>query len=1062
MKQFLIKTFALVIAISVPAVYSVKTDTYISAVGSENQTFFTSLPDFEYIIGQKDGRPVFVADGTEYKNTDTLSRSAVDFPAEFDMRQQGTISSVKDQGQHGTCWTHSSASSAESSIIGAIPSINLSELHTAFYSYYGDDQISISAENIEEHLDWGGSTGIVANLWSQWIGPVNEDRLPYENTAFLEDSENAGTLKYESDYHLENAYLFDFDSDRTNVSDINNLVKQFLYDGHAVDVSFYHEYGVSYNGNKFCVNSNFLPKNANHSVTIVGWDDNFSANNFIITPEHNGAWLVKNSWGYNAGDDGYIWISYDDKSLCQFAVYELADNDNYSVNYHYDTFVPSQLLSAHNDTEENNSSYMANIFTAESDMQIEAIATYFQNSGTEYNVTIYTGLTDESDPSSGTPSEVTSGYDTLTGYRTIKLSESVPVKSGEKFGVVVEMLCNDNPFVIPVESSLFVEDSKTGEITDINKYSSMEQIEKYTGENESFYSADGKNWSDIYSGKYTYSEERKNMILEMLKEEIYAGIPEEDEEAMEKADELYNSYEELFASGDLCETFGNISLKAFGSPSGTVKFSHIAGAVPENESVSLSADKDIFISVNGDKYIPYTEPIKITEETKISAYTDPLQITEKTYIPEKAVLNDLCYRAYDSGYRKAERISDNEYVINVSSYDYAIKLYPVTGAEVTMDGKKIPNAEYTDIITLMYGEQTVTFELEQENKLPNTVTVKIIKNPVSFSLENETILCNVGFRVTTEDGTTLKNGDSVSKYAGQEITAVNNSTSEKFTFKVPERAVLPELETDYYYEMLGFIPNDTAELLEYSVKENPTEDDYVSASDRLVDGTWINSGMVMNKAFKVIPNEKITFRISAGNGMFTSEPVTYEIPVAKSAPENIPEFTEKDGKFYLSGYDYEVAPIEDTDISELAEKWGYSGNEEYISAVGKRFGIADSEKVKSLTVAEWSTGYAMEKGQTVALRYSSTDSDFASECIIFTVGEPYTKKGDVDGNGMVNAVDATLVLVHYADLSTGGKGTIEPEKISVADYNGDGIVDAVDATRILIHYSKVSTHITNE
>ena len=92
--------------------------------------------------------------------------------------KNGIISSVKDQTIYGTCWCHSSASSAESSIIDAVPSINLSELHTAFYSYYGDNQIITSAQDIKEHLDWGGTTGIVTNLWSQWIGPVNESRLP--------------------------------------------------------------------------------------------------------------------------------------------------------------------------------------------------------------------------------------------------------------------------------------------------------------------------------------------------------------------------------------------------------------------------------------------------------------------------------------------------------------------------------------------------------------------------------------------------------------------------------------------------------------------------------------------------------------------------------------------------------------------------------------------------------------------------------------------------------------------------------------------------------------------
>ncbi|NES89429.1 MULTISPECIES: C1 family peptidase [Okeania] len=36
----------------------------------------------------------------------------------------------------------------------------------------------------------------------------------------------------------------------------------------------------------------------NHAVTIIGWDD------------EKRAWLVKNSWGTDWGEDGYMWIAY--------------------------------------------------------------------------------------------------------------------------------------------------------------------------------------------------------------------------------------------------------------------------------------------------------------------------------------------------------------------------------------------------------------------------------------------------------------------------------------------------------------------------------------------------------------------------------------------------------------------------------------------------------------------------------------------------------------------------------------------------------------------------------
>ena len=60
---------------------------------------------------------------------------------------------------------------------------------------------------------------------------------------------------------------------------------------------------------------------SNHVVAIIGWDDDFSKDNFNSAhkPSKNGAWLVRNNWGtywpnpadYESKnpDGGYFWLS---------------------------------------------------------------------------------------------------------------------------------------------------------------------------------------------------------------------------------------------------------------------------------------------------------------------------------------------------------------------------------------------------------------------------------------------------------------------------------------------------------------------------------------------------------------------------------------------------------------------------------------------------------------------------------------------------------------------------------------------------------------------------------
>ena len=66
-------------------------------------------------------------------------------------------------------------------------------------------------------------------------------------------------------------------------------------------------------------------------------------------------------------------------------------------------------------------------------------------------------------------------------------------------------------------------------------------------------------------------------------------------------------------------------------------------------------------------------------------------------------------------------------------------------------------------------------------------------------------------------------------------------------------------------------------------------------------------------------------------------------------------------------------------------------------------------------------------------------------------GDPVLAKGDLSGDGTVNASDASLVLIYAASKGAGVDPGILPQQETAADVNADSTVNASDAALILIY-----------
>lgn len=79
-----------------------------------------------------------------------------------------------------------------------------------------------------------------------------------------------------------------------------------------------------------------------------------------------------------------------------------------------------------------------------------------------------------------------------------------------------------------------------------------------------------------------------------------------------------------------------------------------------------------------------------------------------------------------------------------------------------------------------------------------------------------------------------------------------------------------------------------------------------------------------------------------------------------------------------------------------------------------------------------------------------------NDYFILKAKKPETKPGDINGDGIVNPVDASKILVKFAELSAPDAEAVTPETIAQYDINGDGVISAVDASLVLAYCAELA------
>lgn len=399
------------------------------------------------------------------------------YPGTYNANEEGFVTDVKNQRNTSLCWAFSLASNLETSLLTREQKYyDLSEEQLAYFwanrvndplGNTPNDKITRTQSNYH-----GTGNGRVASFFlSTWSGMTTEEKVPFQSSAVTWPD----SLAYDTSAYMEDAIFSQYTVERT---------KQLLMEYNSVSAmiymldNYYYPDTASYS----CPQSGLV----NHAVTIVGWDDTYSKENFPSASgvNNDGAWIVKNSYGKNWGKNGYFYLSYEDKSITNLVSNTAATTPAYPNNYFYDgaaagtvTF-PGKTI--------NNGYYVSNIFKATAgngkDEELGEIVTAIPQDNTDFQIQVYTDLKNTSDPTSGTPAyaEPVDYTQPLAGIHTIHLNTPVKIPQGTFYSVVIRIPDGSNKFYV----------EKT--TTSTSWFTATAGIDP----DQSFFSTSGKKWYD--------------------------------------------------------------------------------------------------------------------------------------------------------------------------------------------------------------------------------------------------------------------------------------------------------------------------------------------------------------------------------------------------------------------------------------------------------------------------------------------------------------------------------------------------------------------------------------
>lgn len=359
--------------------------------------------------------PPLVLPSHEWILTENFKKTYA-LPAVYDLRTLNLVTSAKDQGSCGACWTFASSGSIESAMIKqGFGVYNLSEQNqrTCHGFVFGDD-LSCS----------GGNSRKSTAYFTRGNGPVLESEVPYDV-----DKNAVCNTAYTPQFTLFGVNYFPNDM---------NIIKQAIMDYGGLYTNYYHQSASYSAGSQTYYYSG--TESTNHAVLLVGWNDNLYTNGGM------GAWIVKNSWGSGWGDQGYFYVAYQDtkfnSSPASFNRIERKKGGD--IIHFYDEL---GWISSVGYTSESGRALVK--YTTVEAQTLNAIGTYATGSGAVISATVY--ATKSGDILSGILGSTEFTNCTYSGYHRIDLISPITLAANKDFYVEVKYYTPGYNYPIPFE-----------------------------------------------------------------------------------------------------------------------------------------------------------------------------------------------------------------------------------------------------------------------------------------------------------------------------------------------------------------------------------------------------------------------------------------------------------------------------------------------------------------------------------------------------------------------------------------------------------------------------------